>query len=191
MTSRDRILAAIRQNKPEATPLPEMPRFDRGIAEPVAAFTAQAEASGIRVIQGADHRIADLIATQHPDAQRIASTLDGVPSAIDWSTLDDPHTLADLDVLVCPATLAVAENAALWVTETQMGHRAAPYITQHLILVVEQAQIVTTMHDAYAQLTIGADAFGCFIAGPSKTADIEQSLVIGAHGPRSLTVVLT
>ena len=189
MTSRERILAAIRQNKPLPTPLPDLPSLG-SIDDAVVAFAAQAEASGIRILHAEGQGLAELIATQHPEAKRVASTLDEMPSAVDWATLDDPHTLADLDVLVCSATLAVAENAAMWVTETQMGHRAAPYITQHLVLVVAKQTIVATMHEAYAQLTIGAEAFGCFIAGPSKTADIEQALVIGAHGPRSLTVVL-
>jgi L-lactate dehydrogenase complex protein LldG len=45
------------------------------------------------------------------------------------------------------------------------------------------------MHDAYKKVHIDKEGFGLFVCGPSKTADIEQSLVIGAHGPRSLVVL--
>lgn len=50
------------------------------------------------------------------------------------------------------------------------------------------------MHAAYDRIAAleaaAAYGFSTFIAGPSKTADIEQSLVLGAHGPISLTVFL-
>jgi L-lactate dehydrogenase complex protein LldG len=50
------------------------------------------------------------------------------------------------------------------------------------------------MHAAYERIetmeTAVGYGFATFIAGPSKTADIEQSLVLGAHGPRSMTVFL-
>ena len=69
-------------------------------------------------------------------------------------------------------------------------HRAIFFITQHLALVVPAEQMVHNLHEAYARISLGTSSLGVFISGPSKTADIEQSLVIGAHGPRSLTVFL-
>jgi len=58
------------------------------------------------------------------------------------------------------------------------------------VIVINEENIVNTMHEAYQRIETTADGFGVFIAGPSKTADIEQNLVIGAHGSRSLRVYL-
>jgi L-lactate dehydrogenase complex protein LldG len=71
-----------------------------------------------------------------------------------------------------------------------MGHRVLPFITQHLGMLVDEDHIVATMHDAYKKMNNNEYGFGTFIAGPSKTADIEQSLVLGAHGARSMTIFL-
>ena len=71
-----------------------------------------------------------------------------------------------------------------------MGNRALPFICQHLVIVLPIKKLVPTMHQAYQSIDVSANGFGTFIAGPSKTADIEQALVIGAHGARSLVVYL-
>jgi L-lactate utilization protein LutB len=95
-----------------------------------------------------------------------------------------------IEVLVCQGVVGVAENGAVWLPESRVVHRAAPFLTQHLVIVLDKGAIVGTMQEAYARTRVDQEAFGVFVAGPSKTADIEQILVIGAHGPRSLTVLL-
>ncbi|WP_206669094.1 lactate utilization protein C [Flavobacterium pectinovorum] len=85
-------------------------------------------------------------------------------------------------------TVGVAENGAVWIYESQMINRLVPFICQHLILVIEKKNIVDNLHQAYEKIDVSKEGFGVFIAGPSKTADIEQSLVIGAHGARSATI---
>jgi L-lactate dehydrogenase complex protein LldG len=93
-----------------------------------------------------------------------------------------------VEVLEIDGDFGVAENGAIWLTEESLPHRVAPFICQHLVINVKK--IVPHMHAAYEELGKVKSSFGLFLSGPSKTADIEQSLVIGAHGARSLTVVI-
>jgi L-lactate dehydrogenase complex protein LldG len=106
-----------------------------------------------------------------------------------WKT-QDPHDLEDVEFALFEGTLGVAENGAIWLSETQMGQRVAPFICQRLGIILKKSNIIPLMHHAYQTLEITNLGYGTFISGPSKTADIEQSLVIGAHGPRELFVFL-
>jgi L-lactate dehydrogenase complex protein LldG len=114
----------------------------------------------------------------------------GLRANIDDATLSDPHQLASLDFALVPGEFGVAENGAVWVNGSGLRHRAVYFVAQHLALAIPAAALVEDMHQAYGRLSFGGPAFGTFLAGPSKTADIEQALVIGAHGARTLTVFL-
>lgn len=183
--SREAILRKVRLARPPAAPLPEIQVERAGPPgeELVARFTSALEAAAGAVWRAAG--VEEAVASAYPDAAMVASPEPGW----DFAPLADRDP-ADVDVLVCRGDFGVAENGAVWLPESRMGIRAAPYLAQHLVLVLDRAQIVPDMHHAYARLDVAEEGFGAFIAGPSKTADIEQSLVIGAHGPRSLTVLL-
>lgn len=96
----------------------------------------------------------------------------------------------NVDLAVLKGEFAVAENGAVWMTEKNMPDRCLPFICEHLILVINRTQIVATLHEAYQKIKATEYQYGTFLAGPSKTADIEQSLVLGAHGAKTTGVWL-
>ncbi|NJB86286.1 L-lactate dehydrogenase complex protein LldG [Lewinella marina] len=187
MSSKASILERIRAAKPADRPLPSLPSDPpAALAEWEEAFRTVLAASKTTFITREE--IPGYVAAS--GAKTIVSTRPECDGNLDPRTVADPLQLAGVDVAVLSARLGVAENGALWVSEEEAVHRVMPFITQHLVLVLEREQLVGTMHQAYRRIDIAATGFGVFIAGPSKTADIEQSLVIGAHGPRSLAVCL-
>lgn len=84
--------------------------------------------------------------------------------------------------------LAVAENGAVWLP--CKGDRRDLFACEHLRVAVNAADVVDTMHDAVARVSLEGYEFGVFVSGPSKTADIEQALVLGAHGAMKATIYI-
>jgi L-lactate dehydrogenase complex protein LldG len=191
MSSRETILRAIRENRPAPAPLPESVGSTRPGVPLEDAFAGVIENGGGTVVRLEGTTAEEALRIAYPEAERVAST---VPRLVEGTVridgVSDPHELAALDLFVCEGELGVAENGAIWVPDSRLVHRAAPFIAQHLAIVVDRRNLVWEMQEAYAAITVNRDGYGLFIAGPSKTADIEQQLVIGAHGPRSLTVLL-
>ena len=190
MTSRDAILSAVRAARPPLTERPGVGGLASGPADSaglVAEFTRAGEVASARVLGGQRADLATLVASIYQVGGRRVSAMD-LATAADGSLA--PHSFADTEVFVCEGVLGVAENGAIWLPLSRLRHRSALVLALNVIIVLDEARIVRTLHDAYDRIDPAAEPFGVFVAGPSKTADIEQALVIGAHGAKSLTVLL-
>jgi L-lactate dehydrogenase complex protein LldG len=190
-SSRETILARVRQNKPDPTVLPDVDFLENNAGGSLAKLSAMLDTIGGKLFEVNNWaEIISTIRTQHPGDGTIYSPIPDIQhltGQINKEELDG-HNLAGVEFGIIKAHFAVAENGAVWVTDGQLGNRALPFICQHLAAVIGEDDIVPTMHEAYVRSAGDQYQYGAFIAGASKTADIEQSLVLGAHGPRSMMV---
>lgn len=154
-------------------------------------FEERLKTAGGAVAELAPHDTLDaLLRRCYPQANSIASALPEVTFAtLDPEAVDDPRELVDVDVAVVEGAFGVAENGAVWVPQT-IRHKALYFGATALVIIIPREALVATMHEAMERYEMLDFYFGSFISGPSKTADIEQALVFGAHGAMSLTVVL-
>ena len=187
MSAREKILNAIAANQPELVALPTID-LDSVISyeNNYNQFKNVLESIGGKVELIQDISILkDVFDDDRANGKLIINTLDDLDKQI---VLLTSFELEKLEKVCIKGSIGVAENGAVWVYESEMMNRLLPFICQHLILVLDKKDIVPTMHHAYEKIDVAKEGFGIFIAGPSKTADIEQSLVIGAHGARTATI---
>jgi L-lactate dehydrogenase complex protein LldG len=188
MSARDVVLARVRGSQPAAEPLPPVPAFER--ADPAGraeAFARALERMGGACVEAAAQ---PFIRERFPEARVVCSATPEVDGTRPLPPAHAAAELADVDVGVVRAAFGVAETGSVFLSEQELGVNALGFLPQHLVVLLDPAQIVPDLHAAYADRRFLRARYAVLLTGPSATADIEGVLVRGAQGVRSLTVLL-
>ena len=190
MSSREDILTAVRDHAPAARELPHIPDFATGTDDLVDLFiTALARLDG-KVVTSQSAGIEAWLSATYPDARRICSATSEVsgntgPGFSDWAAP------ADIDVTVVRTPLGVAETGSILLTERELAVTTAAVLAQHLVVLLDPADIVENLHLAYRHPAFAQAAYAVLLSGPSGSADIGGVTVHPAQGVTTLTVVLS
>lgn len=191
MNSKEQILSSLARQSYTRYDMPDLHIDAITYPDPVTQFADISKfVGGNAVILPEGEDINALISSLYPDARHIASNLPNITIAnINPDEAEDPHSLDNLDLSIIQGEIGVAENGCVWIPQ-QVRQKVIYFISEYLVIVLDKDKLVPTMHDAYQHIKDKEYGFGVFISGPSKTADIEQALVVGAHGAKGVTVVL-
>ena len=192
MSGRDEIFASIRANRPKLErPLPAVPLFDADRpASLVGAFKESLERMGGNFLEppAAGDMLAPVRA-KIANAKVVCSLVPEIAGNRDIAGVRAPQDLADVDFAVVRAAFAVAETGSVLLSDSELRVNALAYLAQHLIVLLDPADIVVNLHHAYRRPEFRSRRYACFHTGPSATADIEGVLIHGAQGVRSLSVL--
>ncbi len=190
MSSREMILDAVRRNQPSSVSLPEVPLFDRDPPPAWPRFRESLERMGGKLAEPAPNGdLGALVRELHPDARVVCSATPEVAGNRALSDVGEPKELDDVDVGVVRAAFGVAETGSVFLSETDLGVNALGFLAQHLVVLLDPADVVGNLHHAYHRPEFLEASYAVLMTGPSATADIEGVLIHGAQGVRSLTVV--
>jgi L-lactate dehydrogenase complex protein LldG len=110
---------------------------------------------------------------------------------------DQAYSATDLescDVGISECDALIAQTGSVLITSRSAGGRALSVLPPHHVVLARREQLIPDLVEAFALLAkkYSADypSFISLITGPSRTGDIERILVLGAHGPKKLTIVL-
>lgn len=188
--NKEELLSKLRRNTIHQFDMPEPPVEGIKYQDVVQQFIDMSRNVGSEVIEAkADDDINELIRKAYPVAEVLASNVDGVKADINPDIVSEAQDLNGTDVGIIEGDIAVAENGCVWVPQT-MKERVVCFISENLVILVHRDKIVNNMHEAYKKIHMTDYGYGCFISGPSKTADIEQALVMGAQAARGVTVII-
>lgn len=210
MSDRAKILDHIRtalaeSGDPIESDLPDITRSDLGDDHEtvVRRFVEEVEA-----VSGVVHRVADIDAAAREldillgaqGVSKLAVSRDELARAVSSRVLRDHEVvdpesersqIASSQMGLSGAALAIAEHGTLVLIAEDDRGRLTSLLPPHHVAILPESRIVGTLAQALA--TLGEETLPAtitFVSGPSRTADIEQILVIGIHGPTRLDILL-
>jgi L-lactate dehydrogenase complex protein LldG len=191
VTSRDTILAAVRANQPTPAPaLPHVPLYERTSRSLLNDFREALMRMGGKFAEWPSGKdFGGVVKSIFPQARVICSATPEVEGTRVLAGVIEPAELADVDVGVVRAAFGVAETGSIWLSEAELQINALGYLAQHILVLLDPADLVGNLHQAYRDPRFKTARYAVLMTGPSATADIEGVLIHGAQGVRSLTVV--
>jgi len=129
------------------------------------------------------------LAASFPDARRICSAVPDVDGTVAPADFPDWAAPADVDVTIVRTPLGVAETGSILVTESELDVNTIAVLAQHLVVLLDPADLVANLHDAYRHPSFREAAYAALLSGPSGSADIGGTTVHPAQGVTTLTVI--
>jgi L-lactate dehydrogenase complex protein LldG len=189
MSTREEILATIRERQPSLRELPEVPDFHQATGGLIDRFIAAlAQLDGTSVTEPPTDLHQWLSAT-FPDARRICSAVPEFTGTVTPAAFSDWAAPANVDVTIVRAPLGVEETGSILVTEKELEVNTIATLAQHLVVLLDPADLVENIHDAYRHPSFQEAAYAVLLSGPSGSADIGGKTVHPAQGVTTLTVI--
>ena len=108
---------------------------------------------------------------------------------------DQPFSAAELeacDAGITECDALIAQTGSVLVTNRSAGGRALSVLPPHHVVIARREQMLRDLPAAFElvkkKYAANYPSMISFITGPSRTGDIERILVLGAHGPKKLTI---
>jgi L-lactate utilization protein LutC len=105
---------------------------------------------------------------------------------------EDAREFSEFEVGISCAEALVARTGSVFLRADRSGGRQLSVLPPVHVVVAHTGQLLSSLGDALSAFApdAGNCSFATFVTGPSRTADIEKILVLGAHGPKRLVVIL-
>ena len=187
---KEELLNKLRRNVVRQFDMPNKPVDGIVYSDVTNQFVEMSKTVGAKVLEvKSSDDLNSVIRKAYPNAKIFASSINGIEADLNPDTIASAADLNGTDVGIIQGELGVAENGCVWIPQT-MKERAVGFISEELVILLDKDNIVSNMHEAYKRIQMPHYGYGVFISGPSKTADIEQALVMGAQAARGVTVIL-
>ena len=187
---KEELLNKLRRNVVRQFDMPSKPVDGIVYSDVTNQFVEMSKTVGAKVLEvKSSDDLNSVIREAYPNAKIFASSINGIEADLNPDTIASATDLNGTDVGIIQGELGVAENGCVWIPQT-MKERAVCFISEELVILLDKNNIVSNMHEAYKRIQMPHYGYGVFISGPSKTADIEQALVMGAQAARGVTVIL-